>query len=215
MEASGLCGGGFGAQIRCVYSALVINVESKLYAQHEVVFKQNLNTIFGGILQNREDLNCQVSELLYSPETKLTLAISQYLSANKFYDTANISQKLKQLDMLLNQRIGVAVIGPSSSGKSKLILSLKNILENLGKKIQVYRLNPRMFSKESFFGVYHPDTFDFEDGAFVSVLRQINNVKASDSFGKFFYGFFVFFYEFFVFLCFCYKCLCVGICYDL
>lgn len=175
----------FFEQLRCVYSALVLNVESKLYFEHSKLFEELLENTFSKILQDQQASE-KVVDLFYSPETNLTSAITQYLSTQQVFGKSKISEKLQQFDMLLNQRIGVAVIGPAYSGKSALIGHLRRVLQRMGQTVHLFRLNPRMFSKDSFFGVYHPDSFEFEDGAFVSVLRQINELKAASSNGRHF-----------------------------
>ena len=76
--------------------------------------------------------------------------------------------------MLLNQRIGIAVLGNPCSGKSEILKVLKMALEAQGQRIKVFRLSPRSFDETSFFGEYRPESLEFIDGAFVKVLRDVS-----------------------------------------
>ena len=74
----------------------------------------------------------------------------------------------------MEQRIGVVVCGPPSSGKSVLWHLLSKTIEPNGKSIKVHYINPKAVSREKLLGNMDRDTREWTDGILTAAARVVN-----------------------------------------
>lgn len=88
----------------------------------------------------------------------LEKALAEVAQALKLDLTPQQLQKIWQLHLACEQRIGVIIVGPSGSGKSTLWEVLEKAYEKLGRKPVTYKMNPKAMNRQQLLGSMNLDT---------------------------------------------------------
>ncbi|MEW5298927.1 MAG: hypothetical protein WDW36_001997 [Sanguina aurantia] len=81
--------------------------------------------------------------------------------------------KMLQLHLACQQRIGVIIVGPSGSGKSTLWEVLEKAYERLGRRPVVYKMNPKAMARQQLLGSMNLDTREWSDGVLTAAARKV------------------------------------------
>jgi len=86
----------------------------------------------------------------------------------------NEKQKSKVLELYesLQQRMGVAIVGDSGSGKSVLWKVLNQALSTMQQRIVIHNINPKAVHRKALLGHMDLDTRDWTDGILTAAARQ-------------------------------------------
>lgn len=106
--------------------------------------------------------------------TDFKKAIEITLKREKFIKIDSQIEKINQVMETLVNRNSVAIIGPTSSGKSAIINLLCETLNHLKISTKLVTLNPNAFSKLELYGYVDPITKTWNDGLLTNIFRQIN-----------------------------------------
>jgi dynein heavy chain 2, cytosolic len=82
-------------------------------------------------------------------------------------------EKILQLHLACEQRIGVIVVGPSGSGKSLLWQILERAYELQGRRPVVYKINPKAMPRQQLLGHMNLDTREWTDGVLTAAARKV------------------------------------------
>ncbi|KAG1663699.1 hypothetical protein FOA52_013267 [Chlamydomonas sp. UWO 241] len=82
-------------------------------------------------------------------------------------------EKIWQLHLACEQRIGVIIVGPSGSGKSTLWEVLERAYEKVGKKPITYKMNPKAMNRQQLLGSMNLDTREWSDGVLTAAARKV------------------------------------------
>lgn len=75
----------------------------------------------------------------------------------------------------LSKRIGVAVLGPPSSGKSTVISVLKSVLVSMSKTIRTYIISPKSMERSQLLGHLDTNTRQWYDGVLTQTAIAVNS----------------------------------------
>lgn len=106
--------------------------------------------------------------------TDFKKAIEITLKREKFIKIDSQVEKINQVRETLVNRNSIAIIGPTSSGKSVIINLLCETLNHLKISTKLVTLNPKAFTKLELFGYVDPITKSWNDGLLTNIFRNIN-----------------------------------------
>lgn len=75
----------------------------------------------------------------------------------------------------LSKRIGVAVLGPPSSGKSTVIAVLKSVLASMSKTVRTYIISPKSMDRSQLLGHLDINTRQWYDGVLTQTAIAVNS----------------------------------------
>lgn len=75
----------------------------------------------------------------------------------------------------LSKRIGVAVLGPPSSGKSTVIAVLKSVLASISKTVRTYIISPKSMDRSQLLGHLDINTRQWYDGVLTQTAIAVNS----------------------------------------
>lgn len=84
-------------------------------------------------------------------------------------------QKCIELYEQMQQRMGVALVGPSGTGKSTILKLLKAALEKLHQTVKYYVVNPKSMPRTQFFGQVDVDTRQWKEGVLTTIALKIHS----------------------------------------
>ncbi|XP_041973347.1 cytoplasmic dynein 2 heavy chain 1 isoform X2 [Aricia agestis] len=148
-------GGGALATLRDVLRL----TSSKLNAYDAQRFESILSMVFAGVLEE-EETNSSIRSALESAVKQLKLVHNEFQI-----------QKCKELYEQMQQRMGVAIVGPPGSGKSTIRKILKTALSLLGHTVSERSVMPKAMSRAWLLGRADRDTCAWTDGV-VAVLAH-------------------------------------------
>ncbi|GFH23298.1 uncharacterized protein HaLaN_20892 [Haematococcus lacustris] len=90
----------------------------------------------------------ELREVTDSQNAELEKAIHSAASSMHLELTPQQVEKMLQLHLACEQRIGVILVGPSGSGKSTLWEVLEKAYERMGRKPVVYKMNPKAMARQ-------------------------------------------------------------------
>jgi len=108
-----------------------------------------------------------------SKNPDLEAAIKTVSKALKIELTPPQVDKILQLHLACEQRIGIIIVGPSGSGKSTLWEVLEKAYEQLGKRPLVFRMNPKAMARQQLLGSMNLDTREWSDGVLTAAARRV------------------------------------------
>lgn len=111
---------------------------------------------------------------LETMNTDFKSAVEIVIKREKFIQIKSQVEKINQIMEVLKSRNSIAIIGPTSGGKSVIINLLCETLNFLKSPTRVITLNPKAFSKIELYGYKDPLTKTWSDGLLTSILRSIN-----------------------------------------
>lgn len=105
-------------------------------------------------------------------ETLMNAIKDSYNEAGLVYNERQIN-KCMELYRQLKQRMGVAIVGPPSCGKSSTRRLLLKALSKLGHNIKEYAFNPKSMPRYELLGQTDLDTKQWNDGVLTSYSLQV------------------------------------------
>ncbi|KAG2426397.1 hypothetical protein HYH02_014824 [Chlamydomonas schloesseri] len=124
-------------------------------------FKALINDLFPG------------AKLTDARNEALEKALAEAAAACKMELTQQQVDRMLQLHLACEQRIGVIIVGPSGSGKSTLWELLEKAYERLGRKPIVYKMNPKAMPRQQLLGSMNMDTREWSDGVLTAAARKV------------------------------------------
>ncbi|GMH35100.1 hypothetical protein BSKO_02968 [Bryopsis sp. KO-2023] len=112
----------------------------------------------------------QVSDIT---DENLQQAIQEVMSDWKLELMPEQVDKILQLHLACQQRIGVIIVGPSGSGKSTLWMILESAYKKLNKPLARHVMNPKAISRQLLLGKMDLDTREWSDGVLTAAARQV------------------------------------------
>ncbi|KXZ45909.1 DHC7 protein [Gonium pectorale] len=103
----------------------------------------------------------------------LEKALVEAAASCKMELTQQQIDRMLQLHLACEQRIGVIIVGPSGSGKSTLWEMLERAYERLGRKPIVYKMNPKAMPRQQLLGSMNMDTREWSDGVLTAAARKV------------------------------------------
>ena len=138
--------------------AVSINTTSKLTYTDSQQFRVLLKRTFPEV----------ASEV--SNDAKLEERVKSICETDGLYCYDDLLRKCSELHEQMEQRIGVVVCGPPSSGKT----TLWNLLARCDVKvIKVHYMNPKAVPRDQLLGRMDPDTREWTDGILTAAARQV------------------------------------------
>lgn len=101
-------------------------------------------------------------------------AVEIALKHKKFIKIDGQVEKINQIMETMKSRNAIAVVGPTSGGKSVMINLLCETLNNLKMSTKLITLNPKAFTKLELYGCIDPITKSWNDGLLTKIFRNIN-----------------------------------------
>ncbi|XP_052751641.1 cytoplasmic dynein 2 heavy chain 1 isoform X2 [Galleria mellonella] len=148
--------------LHTVRTVLALNNLSKLTPHDARRFEDILSLVFGDNPE-KERIDPMKTALESSVQT-LGLASSKLQL-----------QKCSELYEQLQQRMGVAIVGPPGSGKTTIRQILKNALIQQGKTIMEYVISPKAMSRKWLLGHIDLDTRQWTDGVISAIAQEVSN----------------------------------------
>lgn len=117
------------------------------------------------------------------PQTNLNIDVNEEFR-NKIVETFKVMglcrnerqvDKCIELYEQLSKRIGVAVLGPPSSGKSTVIAILKSVLASTSKTIRTYIISPKSMERSQLLGYLDTNTRQWYDGVLTQTAIAVNS----------------------------------------
>lgn len=105
-------------------------------------------------------------------ESLLNALKDVYEGANLVHNERQIN-KCMELYRQLKQRMGVAIVGPPSCGKTTTRNLLQKALSKLGHNIKQYAFNPKSMPRYELLGQTDLDTKQWNDGVLTSYSLQV------------------------------------------
>lgn len=102
------------------------------------------------------------------------LAVEIALKREKFIKIDSQIEKINQIQETLTNRNAIAIIGPTSGGKSVIVNLLCETLNQLKISTKLIVLNPKAFTKLELYGYSDPITKTWNDGLLTNIFRNIN-----------------------------------------
>eukprot|EP01062_Namystynia_karyoxenos_P045109 TRINITY_DN3342_c0_g5_i1.p1 TRINITY_DN3342_c0_g5~~TRINITY_DN3342_c0_g5_i1.p1 ORF type:complete len:4328 (+),score=2117.78 TRINITY_DN3342_c0_g5_i1:233-13216(+) len=144
----------------CIQS-LRVNTLSKLAHDDIRLFNGLINDIFPG---------AEIREIEYE---RLLPAIEEAIKDQKLQRLDGQIRKVLQLHEVLNQRMGVVIVGPSGSGKSTLLKILRAAYEKIKIRVPQHVMNPKAMPRHQLLGHMDPDTREWQDGVLTAAARKV------------------------------------------
>jgi len=101
-------------------------------------------------------------------------AIEIALKREKFVKIDIQVEKIIEIMEMLKNRNSIAIMGPTSGGKSVIINMLCESLNHLKISTKLITLNPKAFTKFELYGYVDPITKSWNDGLLTNIFRNIN-----------------------------------------
>ena len=108
-----------------------------------------------------------------SVSAELEKAIAEVAAAMRVDLTPAQLEKIWQLHLACEQRIGIIIVGPSGSGKSTLWEVLEKAYERVGRKPILYKMNPKAMPRQQLLGSMNLDTREWSDGVLTAAARKV------------------------------------------
>ena len=118
------------------------------------------------------------TQLPNSNHETLELSLKNVLSEHGFSSEPSFLLKCFQLYETIQTRHGLMLIGSASSGKSTVIDTLKQALNQMSQSnqdiypVESYKINPKSISLNHLYGVFDADTKTWEDGVLPIIMRE-------------------------------------------
>lgn len=120
------------------------------------------------------DLFPNVKYLKTTINAEFNTAIEASLKREKFIKIDSQLEQINQIMETLKHRNSVAIVGPTSGGKSVIINLLCETLNYLKIPTKLITLNPKAFTKLELYGYVDPVTKSWNDGLLTNIFRNIN-----------------------------------------
>lgn len=143
--------------------ALRSNTMSKLNANDRNRFDMLISYVFAN------------TEIVTVPNDSLKVALQQaFLTLNLQLNDRQL-EKCMQLHEQLEKRMGVLILGPPGSGKSTILMVLKQALLNSSQSLKSYTIAPKSMDRVQLLGRLDPDTRQWQDGVLTTTAVTVNN----------------------------------------
>ncbi|CAK8687664.1 unnamed protein product [Clavelina lepadiformis] len=145
----------------------------KLVADDIPLLHSLLSDVFPGLLYKQDEMHSLRAEISKICREMNLVCTDNVTTGNTWVE------KVIQLYQVSLINHGLMMVGPSGSGKSTAWKVLLKALENLEHKEGIsYIIDPKALKKEHLYGTLDPNTREWTDGLFTSILRHIiDNVR--------------------------------------
>lgn len=109
-----------------------------------------------------------------STNTDFNIAVEIALKHEKLIKIDSQVEKINEIMDTLTRRNSIAIVGPTSGGKSVIINVLCETLNQLKMSTKIITLNPKAFTKLELYGYLDPITNAWNDGLLTNIFRNIN-----------------------------------------
>ncbi|XP_050308266.1 cytoplasmic dynein 2 heavy chain 1-like [Anthonomus grandis grandis] len=151
-----------GEEFALVVSTLKTDISSKLTFSDALKFSEIIGNVFKGV----------PAETVHDDALK-KIIVECYRELNLIINEQQINKCLEFYKQL-KQRMGVALIGPPSSGKTTIIQIVSRAVAKLNQKIKLYPVNPKSVSRQLLLG--HMDHLNqWNDGILTSYSLQVSS----------------------------------------
>lgn len=103
-----------------------------------------------------------------------SVAVEYALKREKFVRIDGQVEKINRIAETLSSRNSIAIIGPTSGGKSVIIRLVCETLNRLKIATKLITVNPKAFAKSELYGHVDPTTKTWHDGLLTTVFRNVN-----------------------------------------
>lgn len=123
-----------------------------------------------------------------SENPELEAEVLEVIDNRKLQPTPNFITKVLQFYETLKVRFGVMLVGPTMSGKSSVLYTLKDSITNLKlkgstnpewEKVEISTLNPKCISLPELYGNYDSTTQEWTDGLASTIMRSYVSDESS------------------------------------
>jgi len=132
------------------------------------------------------DLFPNVKYFKTTDDDDFNTAVEHALKREKFVRIDSQVEKINQIMEMLTSRNSIAIIGPTSGGKSVVVGLLRETLNRLKIPTKLVTLNPKAFTKLELYGYADPVTKTWNDGLLTTVFRNINQPIVSNDQSNYF-----------------------------
>ncbi|KAK6637824.1 hypothetical protein RUM44_008246 [Polyplax serrata] len=151
------------SEMEVAVEAVRLNTLSKLTFKDSVLFDKIVEDVFVGV------------KFIGSDFDEITAALkSSYEDLGLQYNEIQI-KKCIELYEQMQQRMGVALVGPSGTGKTTIIKLLRTALQKLGRVVKHCVLNPKSMERTQFFGQVDVDTRQWNEGVLTATALKLNS----------------------------------------
>lgn len=163
-------------------NARISNKELSFQGEMEVVVLSLKPNVMSKLTLN----DCKRFNMLLEdvfPQLKLNADVNEEFRTRvvETFQIMGLSRNERQVDKCielyeqLSKRIGVAVLGPPSSGKSTVISVLKSVLGAMTKTIRTYIISPKSMDRSQLLGHLDINTRQWYDGVLTQTAIAVNS----------------------------------------
>jgi len=105
---------------------------------------------------------------------ELAAAVAHALRRERLVNIDGQTSKVAETMATLAHRNSVAVVGPTSGGKSVIVRVLVAAFNRLRTPTKLVTINPKAYTKRELYGRADPATGAWDDGLLTTVLRDVN-----------------------------------------
>lgn len=156
-----------------VYNGHTISIISIVFIYRDLILPKLIDEDIPLFLSFVSDLFPNI-EHGKTTNSDFKLAVEIVLKREKFMKIDSQIEKIDQIRETLANRNAVAIVGPTSGGKSVIINALCETLNELKTSTKLISLNPKAFTKLELYGYSDPITKTWNEGLLTNIFRKIN-----------------------------------------
>ncbi|XP_056634261.1 cytoplasmic dynein 2 heavy chain 1 [Diorhabda sublineata] len=156
------------SEMALTVQVLRMDTLSKLSFSDSKKFESILEDVFRGI------------DLKFSKDDLMKTILKECFEEMGLSENERQTNKCMELYEQLQQRMGVAIVGPPKSGKTTIRKLVLKALTKMGKTIKYYSVNPKSLTRAQLLGKMDTDTGQWNDGVITSFSLQVVSENANN-----------------------------------